>query len=428
MKNEECRNQTVFRRTGVGFAYQHSAFVILLAALCALLAPASFGQSSNRWLFIYETSSSMRARAKGVEDVTRDLLSTGMHGQIRKGDSIGIWTFNDKLRAGDAPLQFWSPESGPTVIQHTIQFVRGVQYAKSGNLNTAITNLLHVVGMSDVITVFLFTDSDGTINGTPFDDSINEYYKGNYKDLKKANMPMVTVFRGERGYITTNTLDLAPWPVEIPPLPVRLPPKPVVKPHVEPPKPPPPLAPIIFDGRKPENAPATENNPSETAPPAATPAMTNSAPRSETPSSTPPIASRPESPGSVPAVVIPAGTGAVEVPRASAPVAADPIRNPPAAAETGTGNQSSSNSTAVAVASTQPPAKPEPPASGAIPAAHPEVQTATSAPGPNLFSSRNILIASVAFTVLVVGLLLISARHSRSQGSLITRSLDRENQ
>ncbi len=414
MKNEDCRNQTMLRPTGIGVAHHHSSFVILLAALCALLTPASFGQSSNRWLFIYETSSSMRARSKAVEDVTHDLLSTGMHGQVQKGDTIGIWTFSDKLRAGDAPLQIWSPESGPTITQHTIQFLRAQQYGKSGSVNGAITNMARVVGGSDIITVFLFTDSEGVINGTPFDDTINQYYKDNYKDLKKADMPMVTVFRGERGYITTNTLNLAPWPVEIPPLPFRAPPKPVVKPHVEPTKPPPPpmAAPIILDGRKPESTPPAENN---------SPAP-NTAPRSEAPVSAPPVAANPESPTSAPAVVISAGTGAVEVPRSSGAMAAAPVQNPPAATETAAANQSPSSSNTIAVASTQPPA------SGATPGAHSEIQTAASAPAPSLFSPRNILIVSVAFTVLVIGLLVLSARNSRSQASLITRSFDRENQ
>jgi len=430
MKNEECRNQTVLRRKDVGFANRHSSFVIVLAALCALLPLCGFGQSSNRWLLIFETSSSMRARAMGVEEITRDLLSTAMHGQIRKGDSIGIWTFSDKLRAGDAPLQIWTPESGPTIAQHTVQFLRNQQYAKSGNLNVVITNMLRVVGMSDIITVFLFTDSDGAISGTPFDDSINEYYKGNYKDLKKANMPMVTIFRGERGYITTNTQNLAPWPVEIPPLPVRLPPKPVVKPHVEAPKPPPAVAPIILDGRKSGNAAPVENNPSETAPPAASPVMTNSAPRSEAPVSAPPAANVQTPSPAAPTVIV----ATPEAPSAKAPSMTSPAQSSLSQGTEGVvANQPSSNSAAAVVAPiSTPPAKSEPPreseTAGATPATHLDVQTGTSAPGPNLFSSRNILIASVAFTVLVVGLLLISARNSRSQASLITRSFDRENQ
>jgi hypothetical protein len=56
------------------------------------------------------------------------------------------------------------------------------------------------------------------------------------------------------------------------------------------------------------------------------------------------------------------------------------------------------------------------------------VDAAAGVPPKNLFSARNIAIVSVAFAVLVCGLLILGARHARnsSRASLITRSLDRE--
>src|SRR4051812_36257859 len=109
MKKAECRNKTV----GGG------SFVILLATLFLLLPSSGFGQF-NRWLFVLDTSFSMRDRTKGVADVTRDLLTTAMHGQLHRGDSIGIWTFNDRLHAGEVPLQFWTPEDSKVIAQRSV--------------------------------------------------------------------------------------------------------------------------------------------------------------------------------------------------------------------------------------------------------------------------------------------------------------------
>jgi hypothetical protein len=57
------------------------------------------------------------------------------------------------------------------------------------------------------------------------------------------------------------------------------------------------------------------------------------------------------------------------------------------------------------------------------------VVAAPTVPTQGLLSTRNIAIFSVAFTALVCGLLLLSARNARNRNraSLITRSLDREN-
>src|SRR5215469_15633102 len=98
MKNVECRKKIYW------------PLFILVAAVCTLLPTRTFGQSSNRWLLVYETTSSMRHRTNGVLAETEDLLNSGMHGLIRAGDTLGIWTFNDSLHTGEAPLQMWSRE------------------------------------------------------------------------------------------------------------------------------------------------------------------------------------------------------------------------------------------------------------------------------------------------------------------------------
>src|SRR5215469_9067721 len=161
---------------------------ILVATVCTSFPPGTFGQSSNRWLLIFETTSSMRHRTNGVIDQTQDLLRSGMHGLIHTGDTIGIWTFNDRLYTGEAPLQVWSPEASPNITRHTLQFLRSQPYVKSPRMQEMLTNMLNVVDSSPFITVILFTDGDDPIQGTPFDARINEVYKASYRQQKKASM------------------------------------------------------------------------------------------------------------------------------------------------------------------------------------------------------------------------------------------------
>jgi hypothetical protein len=395
MKNVECRNRTAERAANATLAIRHLLFVILLGVLCLLIPAKGFGQSSNRWLFVFNTSVAMRDRTKATETITYDLLSTAMHGNIHAGDSIGIWTYDKVLRADEAPLQTWSPEDARAIAQKTMRFLSYHPYENSVAFNDVLTNMLRVIEMSDFITVILISDGNDSFKGTPFDAQINGIYKANYKSQKKAKMPVMTVLRGEKGIITTNTVSLAPWPVDIPLVPVQILAK-VVPPKPAPTPPPAPVVPsLIMIGKK---AQSTTNVPTDLPDHSGdmpTPVVTEPKP-AEIPAPKPEPAPAPkveEKPIPAPPVV--------ETPQPTAPTEAPGAR------------ASASNA---------------PPVQMATPPSQPGVETAASVPSKNLFTARNIAIASVAFTVIVCGLLFMSARNARKAARvrLITRSLDRE--
>ena len=385
--------------------------IISVVILCASLPAQAFGQSANRWLLIFETTSSMRNRTNGLLNEVQDLVSTGMHGTIHPGDTIGIWTFNDKLHAGEAPLQWWWPEESNTIIRHTLKFVSAQPYAGSARMNEMLTNMLSIVDASPFITVILFTDGNDPVKGTPFDSQINQFFKTNYRHQKSAAMPVITVLRGVKGELTTNTLNAAPWPVDIPFVPSP-PPKPAAAAKPAPPATPP----IIYVG-KPETsapapaAPAEQNNaapmsaPSAPATPSNTVKSNTVAPKAEAPA--PPMTSAP---------------APLAEPPADGTTDATPAPQPTESAETArttATNGSASAATPAALATTE--------AGTTKPSNAPSDAVATGASQENIFSARNIAIFSVAFAVIVCGLLIMSARRARaSQSSLITRSLDRE--
>lgn len=418
MKNEECRSE--MRPSGVTWmrAIRYSLFVIFLAAL--LVPVMAFSQSSNRWLFIFNTSAAMRDRADGVLAVTQDLLTSGMHGNLRAGDTIGIWTYNNELRADEAPLQTWSPEAAPGIAANTLQFLSRHKYEKPAAFGDVLVNMLRVIKMSDVITVVLISDGSDPMVGTPFDERLNAFYKKNYQSQRKQRMPIITVIRGERGQILTNTLALAPWPVDIPAVP-----PPVVAKAAPPKSPPPPPAPpkpvpsLVIIGTKaettfhpPSDLPEHVDVPSAPAPTPAKPVETKpTEPPAETAKAeAPPVTPEPTAAPKTESTIAPAAKP--EPTPTVPPVAETPKPVQPSEAPVASAAATNENWTKVTAAPAQP-----------------VVETATPAPEPKeLFSARNIAIASVGFTLLVVVLLLLAARNARnaSRASLITRSLDRE--
>ena len=178
--------------------------------------PAPLTLSSNRYLFIVETSASMQPRASGTLQVVVQLLMSDLNGNLRRGDTLGVWTFNEQLYAGRFPLQVWSPERRQIIAQRVTEFLRKQPLETSPNLNLAITEMLRVIKNSDNITVILFSDGSGEMHGTPFDEQINAVYWEQQLKMQKAGMPFVTVLRAHGGVIVSHSVNFAPWPVDIP--------------------------------------------------------------------------------------------------------------------------------------------------------------------------------------------------------------------
>ena len=65
--------------------------------------------SANWLLLMVETSRTMQSPLPEMLKVTTELLRSGMDGQLRSGDTLGLWTFNAHLYAGQFPLQDWTP-------------------------------------------------------------------------------------------------------------------------------------------------------------------------------------------------------------------------------------------------------------------------------------------------------------------------------
>lgn len=175
----------------------------------------------GRFLFMVDTSLSMRSRAEGMLRAVEGLLATELDGRLRPGDSIGLWTFNNEVHAGQFPLQTWTPATRSAATANVLEFLRQQRYEKKTDLDKALRKALPLVRASPTITLLLFTDGEQPVSGTPFDDAINATFREARRAQARARMPFVTVLRAERGQITSHVVGLPPWPIVIPTLPVE---------------------------------------------------------------------------------------------------------------------------------------------------------------------------------------------------------------
>ena len=248
--------------------------IVLPLALMAAFAFSARAQmlSSNRWLIIADTSFSMGRRDQAMQDAVQNMLLSGMSGQLRRGDTIGLWIFNDDLYTGRFPLQIWMPEGRQTIALRVMEFLKRQRYEKDTRFDKVITAVNRLAEKSDTLTVILITDGDEKIAGTPFDAPINASFKQDHGYQKKVRAPFIVALRAQGGKLVDYTVTLAPWPVKFPPLPPE--PAPAVVEKIEPPAQPTPApAPkltvpsLILSGKKTEPATPMESP----APPVAIP-------------------------------------------------------------------------------------------------------------------------------------------------------------
>lgn len=234
--------------------------------LCAFVLTLSVSSSSaqtntdtappgNRYLLVLETSRSMQRRTAGTLQAVQDLLTSGMGGQLRRGDTLGIWTYNEQLYAGRFALQQWSPEAHRTVVSRAMAFLQDQNYQHDGVLPLVMPALDRLIKQSPFITIILISDGEQKIHGTPFDAGINQSFDLWAKDQQKARMPLLTILRAQGGRLAAYSVNAAPWPVDLPPLPQELLAAKVPKkePAASAPaaKPPPPVGPSLYlSGKK----------------------------------------------------------------------------------------------------------------------------------------------------------------------------------
>src|SRR5688572_22477019 len=92
-------------------------YLVFASALAAALPPPTArravppqprpAQDGHRFLFVVDISAAMRETDAANRQALFEMLFTGLDGQMRTGDTFGLWFYNDKLHTGIFPIQIW---------------------------------------------------------------------------------------------------------------------------------------------------------------------------------------------------------------------------------------------------------------------------------------------------------------------------------
>jgi hypothetical protein len=190
----------------------------------------------KRVLFIVETSRETKPSADAGRELVSTLIQSGMAELIGEGDTIGVWTFNDKASIGQLPMQRWSADSAQEIANRVAAFLKLQRYENEPKTEPLMKPLSAVIRTSPTLTIVMVTSSRTQILGTPYDIEIRSYFKEHEKEFRKKKMPFVTMFLTRRGKIVRYSVGPALGDVKIPkPLPEEPKPAVVAIPPVEPP-------------------------------------------------------------------------------------------------------------------------------------------------------------------------------------------------
>jgi len=224
-----------FHRQKLFSAVAKGLFVLLALLALPFNAPAQ-PNSPQRWLFVFDLSSTMKKRLPATEAVLKNFFASAAEGRLQDGDNIGVWTYDQKTHGGQFPLAVWNQATATTLPTNLIAFLQSRTYPASSQLSALQPALNGVITNSERLTIVIFCDGESDITATPYDAGINQSFLDGQAERKKNSQPFVVLIRTLSGKYIGCTVNFPPGAINIP---LFLQPAP---PTNVPPPPPPPVA------------------------------------------------------------------------------------------------------------------------------------------------------------------------------------------
>lgn len=192
----------------------------LLPLFFLLSLQAAEPAGDGRWLLVFDTSTSMKKLQPEVVAAAKEIFTTSAEGQLRAGDSMAIWTVNQRVASQFQPFT-WSPDQSDAAVSNLTAFLQNQPYTTPSQLAALRTPLNGVVAGSRQLTAVIFTDGQSDLGGTPYDEGINQTFREFRADRSKAAQLFLVVLRSDRGKFVGCTMNFPPGTLNLPPFPVQ---------------------------------------------------------------------------------------------------------------------------------------------------------------------------------------------------------------
>lgn len=192
-------------------------FVLLTALrLPAAVTPAAPLTPDCRYLFVIDTSLSMTRLQESISTSVSQMIATGLDGQMKPGEVFTIWTFNEDVQQHEFPLTSWSPERSQAMGRRVGEFLRSRRFRRNSNMRTLINAIYQAKRICPRLAVFLITNGEEVLVGTPFDRNINVSYGRRFEELRSARVPFITTLLCQNSEFVSWATQAANEPFDLP--------------------------------------------------------------------------------------------------------------------------------------------------------------------------------------------------------------------
>ncbi len=194
------------------------AMLVVLSPLASTQAqlPAPESGPFYRYLILVDASAAMKRRREATAKSIAELIHSGFGGQAQQGDTIGFWTFGEEVDAAKFPAMKWSEPLRAALTAQATRFVMERRSAGKSNLDRAVQAILMATRTSKEVTVFIFSDGNEVLYGTPYDLDISTVYILHRDELKNSKSPFITSLAARDGRIQAWSVDSGGGTVTIP--------------------------------------------------------------------------------------------------------------------------------------------------------------------------------------------------------------------
>jgi hypothetical protein len=194
--------------------------VILLSVLScgaeAILTTApKKGSQGNRFLFIVDTSSSMRPLEQAGRQVVYDLVYSGLEGRMEGGDTFGVWTFGQEVKGGVFPMQSWSSERSPELATAVRNFVKEQSSGRKSQLAVVLTNAETIALTVKDVDMVIVTSAAATLKGNDTWAFLQQSWNARVEEARKNKKAMIIALAARSGRIMQTTVTIQGEPLQL---------------------------------------------------------------------------------------------------------------------------------------------------------------------------------------------------------------------
>jgi hypothetical protein len=163
-------------------------------------------KQEGRYLFLIETSQAMEGDKTALRKSMRSIIESGLDGQMKYGDTVGVWTYNDKLNT-DFPMILWRNEHVKDVENAVDYWMSKQKFGHRSDISKAMPLLQNIIKASQKLTIIWMTTGNDKMAGMPFATEIDELQKEFRDDFRKQHIPFVTLLAVRKGVIADFTVN-----------------------------------------------------------------------------------------------------------------------------------------------------------------------------------------------------------------------------